>query len=84
MEKSHKIIIRCSPELKRRLLREAELRGEAEAVIVREALREYFDVKDKKFAAVAASEDSARIRLNDAATAKTHASQPTTYRGKRK
>jgi predicted DNA-binding protein len=42
MTKDSKIICRVSGLLKEKLERESNLRGEAEAVIVREALNEYF------------------------------------------
>jgi predicted DNA-binding protein len=46
MTKDSKIICRVSGLLKEKLERESNLRGEAEAVIVREALNKYFSKTD--------------------------------------
>ena len=56
MPKTDTIYCRVSPELKLRIEKESVARGgEAEAVIVREALREYFELRDSKKASAVAS-----------------------------
>ncbi|MBM3729123.1 MAG: ribbon-helix-helix protein, CopG family [Acidobacteria bacterium] len=44
--KTETLYCRLSSELKNRVEREARLRGESASVVVREALREYFDAKE--------------------------------------
>ena len=52
--------------MKSQLEREARLRNEAEAVIIREALREYFEAAEKKrFAAGIVLPSSTTDRLNE-------------------
>ena len=48
MAKASKIICRVSVAMKEKLTREAKSREEAEAVIIREALTEYFEIRQKK------------------------------------
>ena len=81
MAKSEKIIIRCSHDLKKRVMAEAKERSESEAVIVREALREYFELKERKHAAVVV-DSSAISRLNDAPTAPLPPVKPIAYKRK--
>jgi len=45
VRKSYTLYVRISSALKARLTREAERRNEAESVVIREALREYFESK---------------------------------------
>ena len=51
MAKNETIFCRISTDLKHRLATEAQKRNEAEAVIIREALREYFSGRDAAFQA---------------------------------
>jgi predicted transcriptional regulator len=45
VNKNETMFVRVTKEMKARIASEARLRSESESVIVREALREYFDSK---------------------------------------
>jgi hypothetical protein len=45
-DKEEKLFVRMSTELRNKIKAEAKMRGESEAVVVREALREYFAKDD--------------------------------------
>lgn len=84
--KDERLFVRMTTELRNRVRRAAEERGEAESVIVREALNQYFETHaplGKPDAALAVSPvpRSAIDRLNERSTASPlPAPQPTTYR----
>lgn len=65
MSKDCELSIRMSVELKDRITAEAEKRGESAAVIVREALRQYFASRQQSVSEVAAlNEPGTRYHTN--------------------
>jgi hypothetical protein len=78
MTKEETIYLRLTAELRRQLDAEAERRGEALSVIVREALREYFERKPGNVSVPDVA--SSVIRP----TERPELNEPVSYRNKRK
>ena len=81
--KDEKLFVRLSAELRERIQAEAKARDESESVIVREALREYFERKSEALAAVLVKNVMAAGGLNK--TERAALNEPaTSYKIKRK